>query len=406
MKMLMLSSRLPYPLTWADQKTVYHLMEFFSQRHTVHLAALVTDPKELEHLPKLEPFAERIETVHLPPSKSRMMTATAPFRGMPLQTAYFNSPEMHRVVQNMVREEEYDLVYAHLIRSSEWIRRVPCRRKVMALQISQTLNYGRLAAHAKAPHKKAFYGLESRLCRKYETTTIHDFDLNLIISPFDRRAIDPQEKFDRFFFSPHGMDTNAFRPMPEIETMPQRIMLTGNMTCNTNVDAAKFFTRDMFPAIRQKFPNAEFHIVGRGPHPDVAALASIDGVKVTGTVPHLAEYLATADVVVDPVRIGAGMQNKLIEGMAMAKPNVATDVANEGIAGEHGKELLVAPADQPQAFADAVIRLLEDKELAERLGTAARAFVEKGWTWEKHFVDLENRFVELADEKTETRKAG
>ena len=398
MKMLMLSSRLPYPPDRADQKTVYHLLEFFAKRHTIHLAALIEHESDRDYIPQLSRLAEKVSLVRMSPLRSRLMAAVAPFAGLPLQVGYFNSRAMYPVVAEMVAKENYDLVYAHLIRTSEFVRHLQCRNKVLALQIAQTLNYGRMAQYARTPHKRFFFNLETSLCRRYETSVIHNFDLNLIISPFDQRAIDPDEQFDRFFFSPHGLDVDQFKPRSEPSVVPNRIMLTGNMFYNTNVDAAQYFVHDILPIIRSHRASAEFHIVGRGPSAAVKVLDKHPGVHVVGTVPNLAEHLATAHVVVDPLRIGAGLQNKLLEGMAMGKPNVCTDVANEGIGGVHEQHLLEASADDPNGFADSVVRLLEDDQLAARLGKAAREFTVSGWTWEKHFVDLETRLLQLVED--------
>lgn len=398
MKMLMLSSRLPYPPDRADQKTVFHLMEHFAQRHTIHLAALIEHDSDRKYIPQLSHLAEKISLVRISPLKSKMMAALAPLSRLPLQVGYFNSRAMYPVVAKMVAEEKYDLVYSHLIRTSEFVRHLNCRNKVLALQIAQTLNYGRMSQYAKNFHKRLFFNLETSLCRRYESSVIHDFDLNLIISPFDQRAIDPSEQFDRFFFSPHGLDVEQFKPRSEPAMVAKRIMLTGNMFYNTNVDAAQYFVHDVLPIIRSRHADAEFHIVGRGPSAAVKMLDKHPGVHVVGTVPDLAEHLATAHVVVDPLRIGAGLQNKLLEGMAMGKPNVCTDVANEGIGGVHEQHLLEAPADDPEAFAHAVIRLLEDDQLAARLSEAARKFTTEGWTWEKHFTDLETRLLQLIEE--------
>jgi glycosyltransferase involved in cell wall biosynthesis len=155
------------------------------------------------------------------------------------------------------------------------------------------------------------------------------------------------------------------------------------MATYTNVNAATWFAREIFPRIEQQRPDASFWIVGRSPQRAVQALARPPRVVVTGEVPDVAEWLLRAEVGVDPLRIGAGMQNKLIQAMGCELPVVATSVANEGIGATPGEHLLLR--DEPAAFAAAVLELLGDAGARERIGGAARRFVEAHWTWEAHF---------------------
>jgi glycosyltransferase involved in cell wall biosynthesis len=161
-----------------------------------------------------------------------------------------------------------------------------------------------------------------------------------------------------------------------------------------NVDAICYFVSEIFPLVRAQLPHVTLAVVGARPAGAVRRLARDPAIIVTGRVPDLRSWLGRAEVAIDPLRIGAGLQNKVLEGMAMALPMVITSIANEGIGARAGEHVLVA--DTPDAFATAVIGLLREREQALVLGQRARRFIVQHWSWQKHFDDLETELVKLA----------
>jgi polysaccharide biosynthesis protein PslH len=170
-------------------------------------------------------------------------------------------------------------------------------------------------------------------------------------------------------------------------------VMSGVMATYTNVDAATWFARDVFPLVEREAPEASFWIVGRQPQREVLALARPPRVVVTGEVPDVSDWLLRAEVGVAPLRIGAGMQNKLVQAMAAGLPVVSTPVANEGIRAMPDEHLWLR--EEPRAFADAVLALLCDRDARDRLGAAARRFVEEHWTWDAHFARQLQVFAEV-----------
>ena len=160
-----------------------------------------------------------------------------------------------------------------------------------------------------------------------------------------------------------------------------------------NVDAAQFFYERIFPLVRSEVPDVKWQIIGADPAPVIEAMDADPAISVTGRVPDLREYMNKATLAIAPLRIGAGLQNKVLEGMSMQLPMVITSVANEGIKAVDGKNILIA--DEPSAFAEQVVRLLRDAEAQEQLGNAARRFIVEKWSWEKHFSDLESMYSDL-----------
>ena len=384
MKLLLLSSRPPWPPTRADQMTVERMLRFLAARGVaVDLLCFVEDEAEDRALRgELGPVCREIETVRLPRLRSFARTALSLPGREPMQVAYYRSPEMERRVRERVARERYDLVYVHLIRMAEYARRLPLP-KVIGLQISQALNLQRMVDNASDPARRLFYRIETARVRPYEAALCRDFDRVFLVGARDVEELAKTAPVANAVVQPHGQDVPSAERVRGACREPGSIVMSGVMATYTNVNAATWFAREIFPHVERALPEASFWIVGRQPQREVKALARPPRIVVTGEVPDVYDWLLRAEVGVAPLRIGAGMQNKLVQAMASELPVVATSVANEGIGATPDAHLLVR--DEPRAFADAVVGLLRDSAERERLGRAARSFVEQHWTWEAHF---------------------
>jgi len=188
----------------------------------------------------------------------------------------------------------------------------------------------------------------------------------------------------------NGVDADYFSPDPALASPypPGQVPLvfTGAMDYWPNVDAVIWFATEVLPALRRDWPQLHFHIVGRSPTPAVAALAG-DGVSVTGTVPDVRPYLQHAAVVVAPLRLARGIQNKILEAMAMSRPVVASRTCVEAIDGKEGRDLMAAT--EPAEFVQAVSQLLTEPSLADQIGAAGRACVLKNYSWAAHLAGID-----------------
>ena len=391
MRLMVITRRFPYPLDTGDQLTTFNLIKHFGQRHRVVLVTFVEPGQNLEDRAHLGDSVEAIYTVPLSRPLAYWRCARGVFSPRPLQICYYLAPEMAALVARVVDEFQPDLLYAHSIRMGEYLLAHGSRPTVLALQNSMTLHYGRLARVSRQPFAKLLNTLELRKMRSYEPWIAGQFDRCLLVSPVDAEAIDGD--LDNVFISPHGVDFEYFTPKPARNPEPGRIIFTGNMGFNANVDAVSYFVSEILPLIRAQLPHVKLAVVGARPAPAVRRLARDPAITVTGRVPDLRPWLDRAEVAIDPLRIGAGVQNKVLEGMAMALPMVITSIANEGIGARAHEHVLLA--DDPDAFADAVIGLLRERERANALGQRARRFIAEHWSWQKHFDDLEAELVRL-----------
>jgi sugar transferase (PEP-CTERM/EpsH1 system associated) len=391
-RLLVLAPRFPWPLDKGDRLTVFNLVRHFSQNHHVALLTFLEpgqDPAARRHL---EDAAERVETVPLRKWGAYAGALGAVLRGRPLQVGYYASARMRERVQQTIDDFEPDVVYAHTIRMGEYLAGAR-RPRVLGMQISMRLNYGRLARHSRNPLRRLLYRIEAWWAGRYEPRIARRFDRCLLISEKDVAALGSPRPLN-IVVNPHGVAFRYFTSDgPEAEE-DGHIVFTGNMAYPPNADAAVWFARKILPRIRREVPDARFSVVGADPLPAVRVLDRNPAVEVTGRVEDLRPYLDRAAVAVDPLRVGAGLQNKVLEGMSMGVPMVVTAVANEGIGAEPGRHLLVA--DRADDFARQVVRLLRDPEMRTRIGAAARRFVIDEWSWEKHFADLERELMALA----------
>ena len=408
--------RFPLPMTRADQMTVAHLLAFLSARgHAVDLYSLYDHRRPSgEQRGWVASRCRELTLFERPRWRRAAGAGAALLRGRPLQVGWFHDGRLARTLRRAVHERRHDVVYAYTLRSAEPVRGFGSEtggrngaasggRPVtyLAMQVSQALNTRRIAACAPTWGERLVYRLEHELTATYETRVWRDFTRTVLIGEADARAVREACAargalgIDNHLLAPHGVDAERFRPRRAQAVDPGSLVFCGVMATNTNVSAVLWFTKHVWPRIRAEAPEAKFTIVGRLPRREILVLAGREGITVTGEVPDPAEYLARAAVCVNPMQAGAGMQNKLLEYMAMGKAVVATPVANEGVAARPGRELLIA--GEPDLFAAAVVSLLRDARRRKALGEAARARVLRDWTWESHFLKLEADFVEQLD---------
>jgi glycosyltransferase involved in cell wall biosynthesis len=395
MKILVVSSRPPWPARTADAMTVERMIRFLAGRgHTVDLACFVEDAAADRRLREgIGSACRHIETQRLPWLRSYAQTALGLPGRFPMQVDYYRSGAMQAALARLVAGGGYDVVYTHLIRMAEYTRRLALP-KALGVQISQALNLERMLEHARDPLRRLFYAIEARKVRPYEAAVCADFDRVFLCGPSDVAALERSAPVRNAVICPHGQDVPALERVRAAVREPGAIAVSGVMSTYTNVDAVCWFAKEVFPRVEAQVPDACFWIVGRDPQRAVRALARPPRVVVTGEVPDVSDWLCRARVGVAPTRIGAGMQNKLVQAMACELPVVATSVANEGIGAKPDLHLLLR--DDPAAMAEAIVELLRDPVRARVLGEAARGFVEAHWTWEAHFERLEATLAGIA----------
>lgn len=397
MRILLAYTRFPWPTIRGDQLTVFKLLEYLAARHEVDF--LCVAPGRQDDLGRLPRGLRRVEYVRngMPSRLARI--ARGLVGGHCLQIDSFFPPAFASARRRLLDGGGYDVVYSHYIRSyghEDFDARGA--RKVIGLQLSHQAHFAKAARKAGNPLVRWLYGLETRRLEEWEGRIAGWNDLVHLISRRDLEQVRGNEAWrERVFFNPHGVDEAVFVPAPA-RRVEGRVVFTGNLRFQANEDAVAWFCSEIWPLVCSRHPGASLVVAGSNPTAKVRqALAGAPRATLQANPLNMWEVIQTADVAVDPLRIGAGLQNKVLEALACGVPMVSTTLGNEGIGARAGSEIVLA--DEPEGFAGEVVRLLRDGAARARMGGAARAFIERAWSWEHHFDQLADRWQALVGER-------
>lgn len=394
---LFLAHRIPYPPNKGDKIRSWHMLAHLAKRHRVYLGCFVDDPSDFAHVPFLQDVCTEVMAVPLDPRLAKSRSLKGLLRGEALSIGYYRD---HRLDEWVGRISTAHDLAATILFSSPMAQYVLERQNRVGRVVMDFVDVDsdkwRQYAEAKRWPLSLVYRREARALLKFERRVAMAADSSLFVSPKEAelfRQLAP-EAAHKIGHLNNGVDYGYFSPEHRFPSPfmdgEQPIVFTGAMDYWANVDAVDWFARAILPQIRAVVPAAVFTIVGGNPAPKVKALAALPGITVTGRVPDVRPYLAHAAVVVCPLRIARGIQNKLLEGMAMARPVVATSQAFEGIEAEPGRDLLLA--DTPAGFAADVLQILAGEHDAD-MGRRARKRVMETYSWDSNLQSLDEQIA-------------
>jgi len=393
-EILFLAHRIPYPPNRGDKMRSWHLLRHLGSLATVHLAAFADDEADAAHLPALrEAMGGALGEAHVEPlGRNRFAWAVRALRRLePIAVTAFHSPSMAGFVDRILAKRPISGLFAFSVQMAQF---VPAGRRppfVMDFVDFDSAKYRDYAARGWSP-RALVYRREAKRMLAFEKAVAARADVGLFVSDVEvamfRQAGAPASAdirtlangIDMAFYDPKA----GFAPLADRPDGPL-IVFTGQMDYRPNIEAVVNFATRVLPLIRAARPDAGFAIVGRHPVPSVAALTGA-GVTVTGEVPDVRPWLAASALVVAPLEVARGVQNKVLEAMAMARPVVASTGAYLGIQAEPGRDLIVA--DGAEAQAEAVLALLADQGRANAMGAAARRRMEQAYGWDAQLAPL------------------
>jgi glycosyltransferase involved in cell wall biosynthesis len=294
----------------------------------------------------------------------------------PYSVSKFTHPSVRKLIARQLSGAQFDVAICDFLAASlnfplnftlNYPEKLPIRCVLFQHNVESSL-WQRMATTESHPLRKLAYILESARMSRYERRTLARFHHIIAVSENDRQQMLEMCPACEITVVPTGVDTQQFPVAPPSSATPPRIVFTGSMDWEPNIDAVEYFCGQIWPRILAEFPDAIFQIVGRNPFAKVQRLAS-PSVQVTGTVPSVTDYLRDASVVVVPLRIGGGTRLKIYEAMAMGKALVSTSIGAEGLSFENGRDLLLA--DDASSFADAILLLLRDAQVRRKFEQAA-----------------------------------
>lgn len=367
-------SRVPYPLIKGDKLRAYHHIRELSQKHEIILCALSDEVPHPEAIGELEKFCAQVHIFRL--SKTHILSGLVQscFNGKPLQVGYFYDRRIKNKITQIINAVQPDHIFCQLIRVSEYVKQ---------FNIPKTLDYQDVFSKGVGRRIKTvpfvfkpLFGMEYRRLLRYEREIFSCFDHKIIISKPDRDLI-PHKDNQLIHVVPNGVDLSYFSPRGTEKKYD--LVFTGNMAYPPNVNAVMFLIKEILPLLRKHRPQIKILIAGAHPVRQIRCLQS-ENVSITGWVEDLRDCYAQSKIFIAPMQIGTGLQNKLLEAMAMQLPCVSSDLANRALCAQNGKEILLG--FEPEEYVGHILNLLNDKSLANEIAVNGNRFVKENYNWQ------------------------
>lgn len=382
MKLLVLASRIPWPLEKGDKLRLYYQLKELSKHHEIVLCCLSETPISDSAIQALQPFCSRIEVVKLNFFKRCLNVVLGIVSRRPFQVLYFFQRSAHRRLQQIIREENPDHIYCQLIRCAEYVKDI--------VEIPKTIDYMdalsagmRRRCNTSGFITRNLFREEADRLERYEQIIFEYFDHHTIISKQDCDLLKHPLR-ERIQIVRNGIDASFFESV--VSSYHFQILFCGNMSYPPNIEASKRLVNNILPLLQRHTPDITVMLAGANPTRPVRALQQ-DVVFVSGWMDDIREAYSSARVFVAPMITGSGMQNKLLEAMAAGLPCVTTRLAADALQATDGVNIIVCDSDE--SFAQAVKKLLDDDVYYHQIALAGKEFVEQNFQWENSVRRLE-----------------
>lgn len=390
-KLLLLVHRLPYPPNKGDKVRSFHLLRHLASKHEIYLGTFVDDSGDKQYVSELRTVCAEVCAIPLYPWLARVTSLAGLITGQALTYHYYRSHKLVRWVQQVVAEHQ---LLASIVFSSSMVP-YACANSQLPMLVDfvdvDSVKWAEYATHHRWP-LSWLYAREGTKLLEFERSSALRAQRSFFATEMEAelfRHLAPESAATVEGMS-NGVDADYFAPDPARKSpfpvSERPIVFTGAMDYWPNVDAVSWFAREILPVLRKRHADVRLHIVGRSPTPKVLALAC-EAVVVTGTVPDVRPYIQYAAAVVAPLRLARGIQNKILEAMAMRQAVVAAASCVDALHVDRGSEVL--SASSASDYIDAVGILLSNPERARAIGEAARARVLRSYSWEAHLQRLD-----------------
>jgi sugar transferase (PEP-CTERM/EpsH1 system associated) len=389
MRILYLAHRIPYPPNKGEKIRAFHQIRLLSRKHTVHLACLIDEKEDLQHVKALAKYCASVDAVYRGRTSARGLSLLTLLTSRPLSVMPFYSRKLAKKIANRLRSERIDRILVFSSSMAKYVRHIAGIAKVLDFVDMDSEKWRLYADYHPFPFSW-IYRLEADRLGRYEEEVASIFDHSLFVSEKDAELLRRRLSDRPISVISNGVDLDYFAPNGGHAccSNPPVLVFTGAMDYFPNIDAVQHFCQTIFPLVRKARPEVRFSIVGRNPTRLVKALGHHPHVTVTGSVSDVRPYLTRAQVAVVPLRIARGVQNKVLEAMAMGLPVVGTSQAFQGLQATTSDGVRIV--DAPEAFAQEVLTLLEDHALQRQRSLQARHYVQCHHQWQGHGASLES----------------
>jgi glycosyltransferase involved in cell wall biosynthesis len=373
----------------------YNILRHLARNHEVTLLSYYGGQRDSAYEAEIQRELPGAQTIYTASLDGSVLAQSLDYLGRlfhpaPFAVNKFTHAAVQRVVAAWLRENKFDVAVCDFLAASRNFPENLITPTVLFQHNVESELWQRMASTEANPAKRLAYRLEAKKMSRYERSVLCKFHHVIAVSEHDRQQLLAMDPACAITVVPTGVDTQKYGVAPPASANPPRIVFTGSMDWEPNIDAVAYFCQQIFPGILAEFPLAKFQIVGRSPHSRVQKLAS-PFIEVTGTVPSVADYLRDATVVVVPLRIGGGTRLKIFEAMVMGKALVSTSIGAEGLDVVSGRDLVLA--DDATSQIQAITLLLRDSALRRRYEQAAAQLAAQ-YDWS----NIERRFAEVLQE--------
>jgi sugar transferase (PEP-CTERM/EpsH1 system associated) len=395
-ELLFLSHRIPYPPNKGDKIRSFNLLKYLARDYRVHLGTFVDDPEDWKYLPALREICGETRFVPLPPSWAKLRSLTGLLRGEPLTLSYYRDRRLADWVAQLVSQRPLQGIVVFSSAMAQYLpAALPKLRRIVDFVDVDSDKWRQYGTRHRWP-LSWLYRREADTLLQFERQQAAAADVSIFVTEAEAalfRQCAP-ETAARVTFVENGVDSDYFRPDPGYPnpyvTGERVLVFTGAMDYWANVDAVTWFAHEVFPRVFADNPSARFYIAGSRPAEPVQRLARLPGVRVTGAVKDIRPYLAHAAAAVAPLRIARGVQNKVLEALAMAKPVLATSHAIDGL--KPWPEFARLVADEATVMARRAVELLDGSDRTH-LGGLGREYVLTNYNWARNLQRL-GQFLE------------
>ena len=379
-KILYLTTRLPYPTIGGDRLRMYHFLKQLKLLgHEITVVSLITDDEDLEDVKKHNEFFTKLYTIKFNKKLAYLNAIKAVFNDKPFIVQYFYSNEMQKVVDKLLKENNYDVITGYMIRIAPYLEKYRLKNIIIDLVDAVSMMYQRRIQAVSSIWDKFKIGIEYLKVKNYEKKCCKIFKTQTVISKFDKEYIEKFATKSNIHIVGNGVDTEFFKPIDAEKK--NHICFVGAMRTIANCEAVKYFATEIFPLVKKEVADAKFIVVGANPRQDlIDKISGIEGIEITGKVDDVREYMKHCKVSICSTKIAGGVQNKILEAMSMGIPTVTTAEGAEGI---NAEEDILQIANNNEDYANKVLKLLKDNNFNKEISSKSRKFIVNNFSWEK-----------------------
>jgi len=405
-RVLYLVHRVPYPPNRGDRIRSFHVLKFLASRAEVHLAFLAEEPPPGPTMEVLQGLCRRVAAVPLGRYARWASAAWSLLAGRTATEGLFYSRELKQTVHRWAEETRFDAAFAFCSSMVQYLDApglagVPAIVDLVDVDSQKWLDY---AEHSRWL-RRFLFRMEGYRLRRLESALPRRAAAITLVSQSEAEIYRSFCPADCVYAIPNGVDLDCFRPVESaVASRSQQCVFVGALDYRANIDGITWFCKNVWPEVRRRRPGATLRVVGSRPGAAVRRLARLPGVELVGEVRDVRPYLADAALVVVPLRVARGIQNKVLEALAMGKAVVASPQARDGL--DMQPDIHLSQATTPAEWADAVARLLDNEGLRRRLGLAGRKLVEAGYAWEARLPAWESPWARVAASRQRPSQAG